>query len=62
LFFEVLSPELSMEGIIYFFRSVFHKIDDIIKGYFSPSEKMLMQTSCVSSLDGPIMNVLRKSY
>ncbi|CAG9316573.1 unnamed protein product [Blepharisma stoltei] len=62
LFFEVLSPELSIEGIIYFFRTSFSRINDFVNNYFSPTEDQIKRTTGLESLDGPILNVLRKSY
>lgn len=62
LFLELLSPELSMEGVIYFFRTVFPRVNDMIRTYFAPAEQQLMTVSCLETLEGPIMNVLRKSY
>lgn len=62
LFFEVLSPELSIEGIIYFFRTSFSRVNEYVKNYFAPVEEQIKRTTGLESLDGPIMNVLRKSY
>jgi len=62
LFFEVLGPELSLEGVVYFFRSSFPRVSELIKQYFAPAEDSLKKVTMVDSLEGPIMNVLRKSY
>lgn len=62
LFFEILGPELSMDGIVYFFKYSFPRVADIIKAYFVPAEETLRTISTLDSLEGPIMNVLRKSY
>ena len=62
LFFEILGPELSMDGIIYFFKISFQRVFEIIKAYFLPAEDSLRNTAALESLEGPIMNVLRKSY
>jgi hypothetical protein len=62
LFFEMLGPELSMDGIVYYFKVSFPRVLDLIRGYFSPTEEALKTTAGVETLEGPIMNVLRKSY
>ena len=62
LFFEILGPELSMDGIVYFFKVSFPRILDIIKAYFFPAEDSLRNTAGLDTLEGPVMNVLRKSY
>lgn len=61
LFFETLSPELTIEGIIYFFKTVFAGVLEQVGQYFAPVERELKKTCALDSLDGPIMNVLRKS-
>ena len=60
-FFETLSPELTVEGVIYFFRTVFGSAQEQVAAYFEPMEKELRRTCALDSLEGPIMNVLRKS-
>lgn len=35
-FFDLLCPELNMEGIVYFFTNTFTPIVEIIKQYFNP--------------------------
>ena len=61
-FFDMLCPELNMKGIILFFYTSFHRLIELVNNYFAPCEALLKKTSCLGSLDGPIMNVLRKSY
>ena len=62
IFFELLGPELSMDGIVYYFKVSFPRVIDLIRGYFSPTEESLKLTAGIETLEGPIMNVLRKSY
>ncbi|CAG9331490.1 unnamed protein product [Blepharisma stoltei] len=62
MFFETLGPELSMEGVVYFFRTAFSRINDLVKAYFAPAEDSLRRVIGIETLEGPIMNVLRKSY
>jgi len=51
-----------MKGIIYFYHFSFTQVSKILENYFEDSYKLLMSTGCFDTLDGPIMNVLRKSY
>jgi len=62
IFFDVICPELNMKGCIYFFYTSFKRTKELIAHYFAYSEKCLKETSCLTDLEGPIMNVLRKSY
>lgn len=61
-FFDLLCPELNMDGIVYFFTNTFKPISDIIGQYFTPVLLALKKTLQIDDLEGPIMNVLRKSY
>ena len=62
-FFENLCPEeLSMKGVIYFYYYSFSQVNKIIDDYFEDAFSLIKQTGCFDSLEGPIMNVLRKSY
>lgn len=62
VFFDLLAPELNMDGIVFFFKTAFAKIQEIIKSYFSTAENILKKTICIEELWAPIDNVLRKSY
>jgi len=62
VFFDLLCPELNMKGIIFFYMTSFHRISELIQNYFAPAENSLKKTACMTNLDGPIMNVLRKSF
>lgn len=62
LFFDILCPELNMKGILYFFTSSFSKLNAVISNYLSPAYNSLQAVGCFTSLEGPIMNVLRKSF
>lgn len=61
IFFDLLCPELNMKGIILFFAISFQKLSETVQNYFSPSENLIKKTICLNHIDGPIMNVLRKS-
>lgn len=58
-----------MKGIIYFFQTSMIRIDKIINDYFQPLFKNIMeviriiiQVGCLNSIEGPILNVMRKSF
>ena len=61
-FFDLLCPELNHDGIVFFFRSSLPKIFLHIEQYFTPCESVLKNVICCDSIDGPIVNVLKKSY
>ncbi|KAL4465384.1 hypothetical protein ABPG72_009129 [Tetrahymena utriculariae] len=62
LFFDVLCQELNMKGIIYFFKTAFQRLLDTVNSYLQPSVDAIKTVGCFENLDGPILNVLRKSY
>lgn len=62
IFFDLLSPELNIDGIVFFFKNCFLKIQELIALYFEPMESTLRRTLCIDSLWTPIDNVLRKSF
>jgi hypothetical protein len=62
IFFDLLSPELNIEGIIFFFKNCFIKVQELINLYFEPLETLLKRTLSIDDLWSPIDNVLRKSY
>lgn len=62
IFFDLLSPELNMEGIVFFYKNAFTKILDMIKNYFEPLDNLMKKTICIEVLWTPIDNVLRKSF
>jgi hypothetical protein len=62
-FFENLCPEeLSMKGVIYFYHFSFAQVIKILDEYFKDTFENIKTTGCFETLDGPIMNVLRKSF
>ena len=61
-FFDLLVPELNMDGIVYFFTHTFRPVIDVVEQYFSPLHRAIMGTVLLESVEGPIINVLRKSY
>jgi len=51
-----------MKGVIFFFYTSFKRTKELIAHYFAHAERSLRDVSCLDTLRGPIMNVLRKSY
>ena len=41
IFFDVLQPNLNLEGVIFFFKNIFIKISEITFNYFSPIENII---------------------
>lgn len=62
-FFDLLCPEeLTMKGVILFYFYSFTKVNELIDTYFQPCFSLIKEKSCLSTLDGPIMNVMRKGF
>jgi len=62
IFFDLLSPELNMDGIVYFYKNSFAKVHELVLLYFEPMEKMMKKTLCIDEVCSTIDNVMRKSY
>lgn len=62
IFFDLLSPELNIEGIVFFFKNTFLKVQELVQLYFEPMELSLKRTMCIDTLLTPIDNVLRKTF
>jgi hypothetical protein len=61
IFFDILSPELNMDGIVFFYKNCFVKVQELVSSYFEPLETVLKKTLQIDELWSPIDNVLRKS-
>ena len=62
VFFDILCPELNMDGIVFFFQHTIPTMATKIHTYFDPLVSNLQKITCLDKLDGPIMNVLKKVY
>ena len=62
VFFDLLCPELNLDGVVYFYKNLFPAVVQAIEKHFEPIEKVLAAVSCTNALDGPVTNVLRKTY
>lgn len=62
VFFDLLCPELNLDGVVFFYQNSIPIIVETIEKYFAPVEVVLKKVSTMSTLDGPVVNVLRKTY
>lgn len=62
IFFDYLSPELSMDGVVFFFKESLYSVHKIISNYFDPVIATLCKAMCIDKMGGPFNNVLRKSF
>lgn len=62
IFFDLLCPELNLKGIIFFFSTCYSRLNQQLEKYFLPLESTIQKTGCLPSIEGPIINVLRKSF
>lgn len=64
VFFDLLCPELNLDGVVYFFQHSLTPIVEAIERHFSPVEQTLKKVSLLPQplAEGPIVNVLRKTY
>jgi predicted nuclease with TOPRIM domain len=62
VFFDLLCPELNLDGVVFFFQNSIPIVIETIEKYFAPVEVVLKKVSTSSTLEGPIVNVLRKTY
>lgn len=61
-FFDLLCPELNMDGIVYFFENSFPKLVEVIEKHFAPLDQLLCKTMMMDRVEGPVTAVLKKSY
>ena len=62
IFFDVLSTELNLEGVVYFYQHVFGEVTLEIEKHFMPVENSINEASSSKKLDISIANVLKKKY
>ena len=41
VFFDLLCPELNLEGVVFFYQNIFHRIVVAIQKHFAPAEQVL---------------------
>jgi hypothetical protein len=61
-FFDLLCPELNLDGVVFFFRKAFEPVLQQLQNYFNPLYATLENAMWLDSVEGPILNVLRKCY
>ena len=66
VFFDLLCPELNLDGVIFFYKTIFAQIFDAIHKHFEPVETVLKSVTAGSrgafEEGGPLVSVLRKTY
>ena len=62
VFFDFLCPELNLEGVVFFYRSTIPTVVENIEKHFAPVESVIKKVGSMAQLEGPIANVLRKTY
>jgi hypothetical protein len=62
VFFDLLCPELNLDGVVFFYKNTIPLVVDAIEKHFLPVESVLRKVASLSQLEGPIVNVLRKTY
>ena len=62
IFFDVLSLELTMEGVVYFYKQTIEEIQKHIFNYFEPTFQEIKKSTCTNELNGPLLSVLKKVY
>ncbi|CAI2376571.1 unnamed protein product [Moneuplotes crassus] len=61
-FFDLLCPELNLDGVVYFFRKTIEPVLQQIKNYFDPLYATLENAMCLDTVEGPVLNVMKKCY
>jgi len=62
VFFDLLCPELNLDGVVFFFQHTLPPVVEAIERHFSPVDAVLKKVGQLDSTEGPINNVLRKTY
>ena len=62
IFFDLLQPNLNLEGTVNFYKFIFSKTYEIIYKYFIPIENAIYSALFIDQIYESIDNVLRKSY
>ena len=62
VFFDLLCPELNLDGVVYFYQNIFQPLIAAIQKHFKPADLALIQVSCLNQIENPVESVLRKTY
>lgn len=62
VFFDILSSELNLEGVVYFFQNTMPQVVEQIEKHFWPVEFAIREATGCQRLDLSVSNVLRKKY
>lgn len=61
-FFDILCPELNLDGVVYFFRKSYEPVLQQLQNYFDPLYATIENAMWLDSVEGPILNVMKKCY
>lgn len=62
-YFDILAPEeLTLKGVIYFYMQLFASANRMVDDHFEGAYAGLKAVGCLESLEGPVLNVLRKAF
>ena len=62
MFFDLLSPELNLDGVVYFYQNVYAPIFQTIYKHLQPVEQAIAKLTHLKVIDGPLESVLKKTY
>jgi FtsZ-binding cell division protein ZapB len=62
IFFDVLSLELNIEGVSYFYQHLFTPLVSTVNEYFKPPFACIMGTARIEAIEKPVLNVLKKVF
>lgn len=62
VFFDLLSPELNLDGVVFFYANVYTPIFKTIQKHFEPVEQAIARLTHSQLVDGPLESVLKKTY
>lgn len=62
VFFDVLSSELNLDGVIYFYQNTIGQVVKDLEKHFWPIEHQINASTYSHKMDYSVQNVLRKKY
>jgi hypothetical protein len=62
VFFDLLCPELNLDGVVYFYANVYTPLFKRITSHLQPVESAIIRLTHLNVIDGPLESVLKKTY
>jgi FtsZ-binding cell division protein ZapB len=62
IFFDILSLELNMDGVSYFYKNIFTPLVTAVSEYFRPAFDSIMRAAKIERIEMPVLNVLKKVF